>query len=332
MAQRGIGSSYLYPEVKDAALQIGIRFRKETGVRMKIIETYRSFEDSCKAWGKGRNAEDFENIGISSYSKYARPNDSMVSWLSHPNQSMHYKKLAFDAVVTPDLWQEVTRFLWDARGEYKTLYSQLSDIAIEEGLRSFHASYNQDSFHFELPIVFQPDNIGACQSFAVINAIQKISSSWRRLPKYVCEEGAMMIHWKLKKRHLLQSLENSLKVAKELGYIKGYEEISFTELKNTHYDGIYYRLGKYSGAPNIDITEIVKLTGNEGIVISQKKDYSIPKDRKESVELGKGIQQHAYSLDFVDGKGYHMRNSHSDIPTFTVTDPSVFHQIFLITK
>ena len=295
----------LHPTVRKMALQTGIKFRNPN-YRGKLIEGYRDFETCCMVWGKGRTPQHFKDIKLGSYSHYARPLEGKVSWLSHPNRSAHYKRIAIDMVVTPNLTQRVKDIWWDSAVAYHDAYSHLADIAIDLGFRSFKASYNVDAYHFELPLVMQPDTIGACQSFAVINALQKISAKWRRKTKEECFDAAMKIYKEIKRQKKKQHLSVSLEIAYKFGYIQGYLEFDKEDL---------------------DLESFKK----QGIVIAQRYNLKLKRNKEKYLAEGMGIAAHAYCFDSYRDGVYYMRNSHYNHPTFEMTDLSQIEKIYIIT-
>jgi len=273
------------------------------------IETFRSLERAAFLWGKGRTATDFSKIGLSSRAKYANPSVAKVSWLTKPQYTMHYQRVAFDLVLAKKLGRKFTDLIWSRFYQGENLYARVGAIATDVGFRSFESSYQADSFHFELPIVMQPEDVGSCFAFSLINAKQKIEKSWRVKKKDEC--------WKVANKLYLDHKaiggshpRDVFPLAVEKGIITGFERVSIEDRKDHSF---------------------WKKNARKGVVIFQRQ-RATSKSRLENIQEGKGIEGHAYVYDSYDHntKGLWCRNSHSDVAMFLLTDLSVIGAAYII--
>ena len=279
------------------------------------LETFRSLKRSCFLWGKGRTVEDFQRIKLGSYARFANPSAAMVSWLEHPNQSMHYRACAFDLVLQEKNKNWIRKLLtpiWSRFYKGENIYAKAGFLANQIGLRSFEHTYQQDSFHFELPIISQPKDQDSCYVFALFNALQKIRPDYRKMKKEELRLSAIDFYKKFKKEIYLENgIQKRLQkkdvfmYAEWSGLIYGYEEKELTK-------------------------DSFKKTSNSKAWVIFQGFGGGRKRWTTTVKQGKGIYKHAYVADSFDGDSLWCRNSYKECPMFLLNDLSVISKSFLI--
>ncbi|MBT4088516.1 MAG: hypothetical protein HOE30_08500 [Deltaproteobacteria bacterium] len=195
------------------------------------------------------------------------------SWIG---RSPHQNGTAFDLVLCYKLFKplRITKFFWDN----SKFYERLQEKAHELGLFSYGLVYKKDAFHFELPIIWQPES--DCYAYAVINALRWKDTEWRRLGKSVAAVRAERLQQYTKKKNL----GGTLQVAKDLLWICDFEEVEPEDIENT------------------------------GCYVVQTRNVFLGDDKvakqKERVRVGQGIAGHATAVAEKDKKGIWTLNSH----------------------
>lgn len=77
-------------------------------VDFMVLEGVRSIEQCYINYGKGRTVAQCQAKGVPS--KYAKPDEAKVTWLSHPLASKHVSGRAVDLVPYPVDWSDLKKF------------------------------------------------------------------------------------------------------------------------------------------------------------------------------------------------------------------------------
>ena len=137
--------------------------------------------------------------------------------------SMHQNGSAVDFVICKKFLTKVVKYYWDK----DHLYDVLMEAADRFGLCSYGLTYGVDIYHFELPIIWQPES--DCFAYAVINALRWKSRKWRLMEKKDAAREAEVLQAESKTR----TLEGILDIAKKFGWIKDFEEVEPENIEGT---------------------------------------------------------------------------------------------------
>lgn len=216
------------------------------------------------------------------------------SWV---RKSPHQNGSAFDLVLCYKKFKplRITKIFWDN----SIFYSRIAEMANEIGLYSYGLVYKKDAFHFELPLIWQPES--DCFAYAIINALRTHDAGWRIMKKEnarQCAERLQEIAYKIHSQETTtnHSLFATLSAAKSLGWILDFSEINPSEVTNTMCCVCQTRR---------------KNLGGEGWV----KIY-------EMINEGKGIPSHATAIKKQTRDGLVIFNSHSNIAEYVISDYS----------
>ena len=139
--------------------------------------------------------------------------------------SYHLLGLAMDAGIVTKKGSKALIFHWDDA----ELFKRYAELGVDAGFRSLGVTHNWDWVHLEEPQIFQGYE-PHCFAYVTVNALQKTQRKFRVMTKDQCYSIAKSIQESISDKKLPIGAESALKVAKEVGYIPGYESHEIRDL------------------------------------------------------------------------------------------------------
>jgi len=230
----------------------------------------------------------------------ARQNELIREGKSWIKYSPHQNGSAFDLVLCYKGFKplRITKFFWNN----SPFYDLIAEMATDIGLYSYGLVYKKDAFHFELPLIVQPES--DCYAYAVINALRMRKRRWREMTK----EDAAACAEALQAAAKSHTLKATLTAARDKGWITG-----FSKLDNT-----------------LDVD-------NDGCFVCQTRRRPLGKNPwgkngsiTKSMEAGKGIPGHGTAIAGWHNGGLRIMNSHRNLAEYLITDFSDIMKIYKI--
>jgi hypothetical protein len=221
--------------------------------------------------------------------------------VSKTMDSYHLWGGAVDFGIAEKWRTKVLKFFWTDKEAYK----RFADIALEQGWRSYEITWKWDSGHVELPLIFQ-GSAPHCYGYVAVNMLQFAKTKYRALPKKYCYDLATRITRQISERKITRSVESSLGLLKEWGYIKGWEKLGTRDISQMNKQD-WQALNK----KNVIISQKTKPMGRSG---SERW-----KKHQENIRHDLGIFNHTALCYTADDKGLLMANSHKKYPEYRIS-------------
>jgi len=226
-----------------------------------------------------------------------RQNELFKQGKSWVKRSTHQNGSAFDLVLVYKAFKplRITRFFWDSSSHYKIIQK----LAHNLGLYSYGLVYNQDAFHFELPLIWQPES--DCFAYAVVNALRWNDAAWRMYGKAEAKDFAEVLQRDTTKKY---NLKGVLEAAEAKGWIKGFKQIDISDATN------------------------------DMCCVCQTKHTYLGDDKwdkiNEMVRQGRGIPSHSTAIGKITKKGVVILNSHYNLAEYVIEDTSYIYRTYQI--
>lgn len=280
------------------------------GVKSEIFETSRTLDMCCYTWGFGRTEKDFRDIGLTSKKHFAKPSEEQRSYTNKPQDTRHYKDLtgycaAFDLVLKKNI-KGYWKHLWGGQEWEMELIRTVAKIGQRNGLRNLGEVYNWDHFHFELPMVRQPEV--DCFGYVIMSSLAMHDEYYRGRPEASLAKLAEQIQGTRKVGNVRDSLEK----AKKMGLIRSWEKVDhrdFEELKKE----------------------------NRPLIVSQKFRVGINNwnDLLPYILKGQGEPRHTIAVCPKRWKGRNeglwCMNTQKEVYTYCISDPELIQAVYTYT-